>query len=141
MFFLCVCVADIVRSDIALDKQKGCKLAHHPDIMLELQREKAATTQLVLLKEQLSNIYSNITITGRRSNTQTPLCFGHLLLWQHLLDSVGHDLALTWYLRFARVNLQLLEWQKQFLKQECGDGWGAVAEACLQCIDIFTCNT
>ncbi|KAM4729922.1 inactive heparanase-2 isoform 1-T1 [Anableps anableps] len=56
---------DIVRSDIALDKQKGCKLAHHPDIMLELQREKAATTQLVLLKEQLSNIYSNITITAR----------------------------------------------------------------------------
>ncbi|XP_030604124.1 inactive heparanase-2 isoform X2 [Archocentrus centrarchus] len=54
---------DIVRSDIALDKQKGCKLANHPDIMLELQREKAATTQLVLLKEQLSNIYSNITIT------------------------------------------------------------------------------
>ncbi|KAI4812292.1 hypothetical protein KUCAC02_023692, partial [Chaenocephalus aceratus] len=53
----------IVRSDIALDKQKGCKLANHPDIMLELQREKAATTQLVLLKEQLSNIYSNITIT------------------------------------------------------------------------------
>ncbi|XP_017268242.1 inactive heparanase-2 isoform X2 [Kryptolebias marmoratus] len=56
---------DIVRSDIALDKQKGCKVAHHPDIMLELQREKAATTQLVLLKEQLSNIYSNITITAR----------------------------------------------------------------------------
>uniref|UniRef100_A0A8D0A3T3 Heparanase 2 (inactive) n=1 Tax=Sander lucioperca TaxID=283035 RepID=A0A8D0A3T3_SANLU len=56
---------DIVRSDIALDKQKGCKLANHPDIMLELQREKAATTQLVLLKEQLSNIYSNITITAR----------------------------------------------------------------------------
>ncbi|MEQ2279476.1 Inactive heparanase-2 [Ameca splendens] len=55
---------DVVRSDIALDKQKGCKLAHHPDIMLELQREKAATTQLVLLKEQLSNIYSNITITA-----------------------------------------------------------------------------
>ncbi|KAM8851710.1 inactive heparanase-2 [Synchiropus picturatus] len=56
---------DIVRSDIALDKQNGCKLANHPDIMLELQREKAATTQLVLLKEQLSNIYSNITITAR----------------------------------------------------------------------------
>ncbi|XP_068184416.1 inactive heparanase-2 [Antennarius striatus] len=56
---------DIVRSDIALDKQKGCKLANHPDIMLELQREKAAATQLVLLKEQLSNIYSNITITAR----------------------------------------------------------------------------
>ncbi|XP_058508195.1 inactive heparanase-2 [Solea solea] len=56
---------DIVRSDIALDKQKGCKLASHPDIMLELQREKAATTQPVLLKEQLSNIYSNITITAR----------------------------------------------------------------------------
>lgn len=55
---------DIVRSDIALDKQNGCKLANHPDIMLELQREKAASTQLVLLKEQLSNIYSNITITG-----------------------------------------------------------------------------
>uniref|UniRef100_A0A667YEE3 Heparanase 2 n=1 Tax=Myripristis murdjan TaxID=586833 RepID=A0A667YEE3_9TELE len=56
---------DIVRSDIALDKQKGCKLANHPDMMLELQREKAATMQLVLLKEQLSNIYSNITITAR----------------------------------------------------------------------------
>ncbi|MBN3295775.1 HPSE2 protein, partial [Amia calva] len=56
---------DIVRSDIALDKQKGCKLANHPDIMLELQREKAAQMQLVLLKEQLSNIYSNITITAR----------------------------------------------------------------------------
>uniref|UniRef100_A0A3Q3R2D2 Heparanase 2 n=2 Tax=Monopterus albus TaxID=43700 RepID=A0A3Q3R2D2_MONAL len=56
---------DIVRSDIALDKQNGCKLANHPDIMLELQREKAASTQLVLLKEQLSNIYSNITITAR----------------------------------------------------------------------------
>ncbi|XP_041089965.1 inactive heparanase-2-like [Polyodon spathula] len=54
---------DIVRSDIALDKQKGCKLASHPDIMLELQREKAAQMQLVLLKEQFSNIYSNITIT------------------------------------------------------------------------------
>lgn len=37
--------------------------------MLELQREKAASTQLVLLKEQLSNIYSNITITGRRIHT------------------------------------------------------------------------
>ncbi|XP_041116433.1 inactive heparanase-2-like [Polyodon spathula] len=56
---------DIVRSDIALDKQKGCKLASHPDIMLELQREKAAQMQLVLLKEQFSNIYSNITITAR----------------------------------------------------------------------------
>ncbi|CAL1578004.1 unnamed protein product [Knipowitschia caucasica] len=56
---------DIVRSDIALDKQNGCKVANHPDIMLELQREKAASTQLVLLKEQLSNIYSNITITAR----------------------------------------------------------------------------
>ncbi|XP_056147995.1 inactive heparanase-2 [Lampris incognitus] len=56
---------DIVRSDIALDKQKGCKLANHPDMMLELQREKAATMQQVLLKEQLSNIYSNITITAR----------------------------------------------------------------------------
>ena len=69
-FFFHPCrLADIVRSDIALDKQNGCKLANHPDIMLELQREKAATTQLVLLKEQLSNIYSNITITGRRSHT------------------------------------------------------------------------
>uniref|UniRef100_A0A672IJD5 Heparanase 2 n=1 Tax=Salarias fasciatus TaxID=181472 RepID=A0A672IJD5_SALFA len=46
------------RGDIALDKQNGCKLANHPDIMLELQREKAATTQLVLLKEQMSNIYT-----------------------------------------------------------------------------------
>ncbi|GAA6067585.1 inactive heparanase-2 isoform X1 [Tachysurus ichikawai] len=54
---------DIVRSDIALDKQKGCKLASHPDMMLELQREKAAQTQQVLLKEQLSNHYSDVTIT------------------------------------------------------------------------------
>lgn len=63
-------LSDIIRSDIALDKQKGCRLASHPDIMLELQREKAASTQLVLLKEQLSNIYSNITLTGRRLRTQ-----------------------------------------------------------------------
>ncbi|XP_048865112.1 inactive heparanase-2 isoform X1 [Brienomyrus brachyistius] len=56
---------DIVRSDIALDKQKGCKLAHHPDMMLELQREKAAQMQQVLLKEQHSNLYSNITLTAR----------------------------------------------------------------------------
>lgn len=62
----CVC-SDIVRSDIALDKQKGCKLASHPDMMLELQREKAAQMQQVLLKEQLSNHYSDVTITGRRS--------------------------------------------------------------------------
>ncbi|KAM9411205.1 inactive heparanase-2-like [Salvelinus alpinus] len=55
---------DIVRSDIALDKQRGCKLANHPVMMLELQREKAAQMQLVLLKEQVSNIYSNITITA-----------------------------------------------------------------------------
>ncbi|KAK3553527.1 hypothetical protein QTP70_004157 [Hemibagrus guttatus] len=56
---------DIVRSDIALDKQKGCKLASHPDMMLELQREKAAQMQQVLLKEQLSNHYSDVTITAR----------------------------------------------------------------------------
>uniref|UniRef100_W5K3X5 Heparanase 2 (inactive) n=1 Tax=Astyanax mexicanus TaxID=7994 RepID=W5K3X5_ASTMX len=56
---------DIVRSDIALDKQKGCKLASHPDMMLELQREKAAQMQQVLLKEQLSNLYSDVTITAR----------------------------------------------------------------------------
>ncbi|XP_016382097.1 inactive heparanase-2-like [Sinocyclocheilus rhinocerous] len=56
---------DIVRSDFALDKQKGCKLASHPDMMLELQREKAAQMQQVLLKEQLSNIYSDITLTAR----------------------------------------------------------------------------
>ncbi|XP_030426572.1 inactive heparanase-2 isoform X3 [Gopherus evgoodei] len=54
---------DIVRSDIALDKQKGCKIAQHPDIMLELQREKAAQMHLVLLKEQFSNTYSNLTLT------------------------------------------------------------------------------
>ncbi|KAL0178450.1 hypothetical protein M9458_027344, partial [Cirrhinus mrigala] len=53
----------IVRSDFALDKQKGCKLASHPDMMLELQREKAAQMQQVLLKEQLSNIYSDVTLT------------------------------------------------------------------------------
>ncbi|NXF74985.1 HPSE2 protein, partial [Sclerurus mexicanus] len=57
--------ADIVRSDIALDKQKGCKIAQHPDIMLELQREKAAQMHLVLLKEQFSNTYSNLTLTAR----------------------------------------------------------------------------
>ncbi|XP_072335699.1 inactive heparanase-2 isoform X2 [Scyliorhinus torazame] len=56
---------DIVRSDIALDKQKGCKIAQHPDIMLELQREKASQMQVVLTKEQFSNTYNNITITAR----------------------------------------------------------------------------
>ncbi|XP_016360626.1 inactive heparanase-2-like [Sinocyclocheilus anshuiensis] len=56
---------DIVRSDFALDKRKGCKLASHPDMMLELQREKAAQMQQVLLKEQLSNIYSDVTLTAR----------------------------------------------------------------------------
>ncbi|CAL8283850.1 unnamed protein product [Arctogadus glacialis] len=71
---------DIVHSDIALDQQKGCKLAHHPDVMLELQREKASTMRVVLLKEQLSNVYSNITITEkggvqpeRLVNTEPPL--------------------------------------------------------------------
>ncbi|XP_067909188.1 inactive heparanase-2 isoform X3 [Heterodontus francisci] len=58
---------DIVRSDIALDKQKGCKIAQHPDIMLELQREKASQMQVVLTKEQFSNTYSNITITEPNS--------------------------------------------------------------------------
>ncbi|XP_047408272.1 inactive heparanase-2 isoform X1 [Sciurus carolinensis] len=56
---------DIVRSDVALDKQKGCKIAQHPDIMLELQREKAAQMHLVLLKEQFSNTYSNLILTAR----------------------------------------------------------------------------
>ncbi|XP_075790576.1 inactive heparanase-2 [Pelodiscus sinensis] len=56
---------DIVRSAIALDKQKGCKTAQHPDVMLELQREKAAQMHLVLLKEQFSNTYSNLTLTAR----------------------------------------------------------------------------
>ncbi|XP_057703562.1 inactive heparanase-2 [Corythoichthys intestinalis] len=56
---------DIVHSDIAMDKQNGCKVSSHPDIMLELQREKAASTHLILLKEQISNIYSNVTITAR----------------------------------------------------------------------------
>ncbi|XP_044154726.1 inactive heparanase-2 [Bufo gargarizans] len=56
---------DIVRSDISLDKQKGCKIAQHPDTMLELQREKAAQMHLVLLKEQFSNTYSNLTLTAR----------------------------------------------------------------------------
>ncbi|XP_077092516.1 inactive heparanase-2 [Siphateles boraxobius] len=56
---------DIVRSDFDLDKQKGCKLASHPEMMLELQREKAAQMQQVLLKEQLSNIYSDVTLTAR----------------------------------------------------------------------------
>ncbi|XP_055026046.1 inactive heparanase-2 [Misgurnus anguillicaudatus] len=56
---------DIVRSDFALDKQKGCRLASHPDMMLELQREKAAQVQQILLKEQLSDIYSDVTITAR----------------------------------------------------------------------------
>eukprot|EP00079_Xenopus_tropicalis_P037350 XP_017951121.1 PREDICTED: inactive heparanase-2 [Xenopus tropicalis] len=56
---------DIVRSDISLDKQKGCNIAQHPDTMLELQREKAAQMHLVLMKEQLSNTYSNLTLTAR----------------------------------------------------------------------------
>ncbi|XP_023564804.1 inactive heparanase-2 [Octodon degus] len=56
---------DIVRSDVALDKQKGCKIAQHPDIMLELQREKATQMHLVLLKEQFSNTYSNLILTAR----------------------------------------------------------------------------
>ncbi|XP_059586269.1 inactive heparanase-2 isoform X2 [Alligator mississippiensis] len=64
-FVSCCSPADIVRSDIALDKQKGCKIAQHPDIMLELQREKAAQMHLVLLKEQFSNTYSNLTLTAR----------------------------------------------------------------------------
>jgi hypothetical protein len=57
---------DIVRSDVALDKQKGCKIAQHPDVMLELQREKASQMHLVLLKEQYSNTYSNLILTGNR---------------------------------------------------------------------------
>lgn len=61
-FFL---IVDIVRSDVALDKQKGCKIAQHPDVMLELQREKAAQMHLVLLKEQFSNTYSNLILTGK----------------------------------------------------------------------------
>ncbi|XP_075389568.1 inactive heparanase-2 [Tenrec ecaudatus] len=56
---------DIVRSDVALDKQKGCKIAQHPDVMLELQREKASQMHLVLLKEQFSNTYSNLILTAR----------------------------------------------------------------------------
>ena len=56
---------DIVRSDVALDKQKGCKIAQHPDVMLELQREKAAQMHLVLLQEQFSNTYSNLILTGK----------------------------------------------------------------------------
>ncbi|NP_001074726.1 inactive heparanase-2 precursor [Mus musculus] len=56
---------DIVRSDVALDKQKGCKIAQHPDVMLELQREKASQMHLVLLKEQYSNTYSNLILTAR----------------------------------------------------------------------------
>lgn len=80
-------LSDIIRSDVALDKQKGCRLASHPDIMLELQREKAASTQLVLLKEQLSNIYSNITFTGRRLHTQKPST--QSIVWR----SVGHMCA------------------------------------------------
>lgn len=58
-----------MRSDIALDKQKGCKIAQHPDIMLELQREKAAQMHLVLLKEQFSNTYSNLTLTGKAARS------------------------------------------------------------------------
>ncbi|XP_076142418.1 inactive heparanase-2 isoform X2 [Alosa pseudoharengus] len=54
---------DIVRSDIALDKLKGCRVANHPSMMLELQREKAAQMQQSLLKEQQDNIYSDSTIT------------------------------------------------------------------------------
>lgn len=61
----CFLFVDIVRSDVALDKQKGCKIAQHPDVMLELQREKAAQMHLVLLKEQFSNTYSNLILTGK----------------------------------------------------------------------------
>ncbi|XP_061492302.1 inactive heparanase-2-like [Rhineura floridana] len=67
---------DIVRSDIALDKQKGCKIAQHPDIMLELQREKAAQMHLVLFKEQLSNTYNNLTLTGKSLVDPTGLLLG-----------------------------------------------------------------
>ena len=63
--FLLFFFLDIVRSDFALDKQKGCKIAEHPDVMLELQREKAAQMHLVLLKEQFSNTYSNLILTGK----------------------------------------------------------------------------
>ena len=63
--FLLFFFLDIVRSDVALDKQKGCKIAQHPDVMLELQREKAAQMHLVLLKEQFSNTYSNLILTGK----------------------------------------------------------------------------
>lgn len=66
LFFLAI---DIIRSDIALDKQKGCKIAQHPGIMLELQREKAAQMHLVLLKEQFSNTYSNLTLTGKAARS------------------------------------------------------------------------
>lgn len=69
LFLLPACLLffflDIVRSDVALDKQKGCKIAQHPDVMLELQREKAAQMHLVLLKEQFSNTYSNLILTGK----------------------------------------------------------------------------
>lgn len=68
MFSFFTCAADIIRSDIALDKQKGCKIAQHPDIMLELQREKAAQMHLVLLKEQFSNTYTNLTLTGKAAS-------------------------------------------------------------------------
>lgn len=71
LFFSFFLAIDIIRSDIALDKQKGCKIAQHPDIMLELQREKAAQMHLVLLKEQLSNTYSNLTLTGKVAVTRS----------------------------------------------------------------------
>lgn len=117
MFHLC-CFADIVRSDIALDKQKGCKLANHPQIMLELQREKAATTQLVLLKEQLSNIYSNITITGRRSHTQKQAGFfslhlkkSHEVEYLSSFTSRSLDLRVVHTQRFQSMPLEIISFQ------------------------------
>lgn len=138
-------LADIVRSDIALDKQKGCKLANHPDIMLELQREKAASTQLVLLKEQLSNIYSNITITGRRSLTNClfgprsdPDMFsgpGGSCTFMRLHSHKGS--------RHASVNHQLQNDKCNFVQQECGDGLKGKASkqsAEISAVSVITFN-
>lgn len=99
-------LSDIIRSDVALDKQKGCRLASHPDIMLELQREKAASTQLVLLKEQLSNMYSNITFTGRRLHTPTPRTHTHHSLETRRPHVCVHRHSCAW----TRVNM--CQWKR-----------------------------
>ncbi|XP_067092657.1 LOW QUALITY PROTEIN: inactive heparanase-2 [Osmerus mordax] len=112
---------DIVRSDIALDKQKGCKLANHPAMMLELQREKAAQMQLVLLKEKISNIYSNITITARSLDKLYNFaeCAGlHLILG---LNSLQRNPDQTWNSSSALSLLKYSAGKKYNISWELGN--------------------